>query len=152
MNGIYDFVAGHVPTVVVTALIALSAVFEVSKIPIDPWSRLGRLLGRLLRAVGDTMNDDLRERIRQIDGRMDRIESRQCTERKQGLRRAILRFADECRLGVRHSKEMFQNVLSDIDEYLEICKQTEDPNSVIEEAIAFIREVNRECMRNNTYL
>ncbi len=78
---------------------------------------------------------------------------RQCTERKQQFHRAILRFSDECRVGGKHSREVFQNVLHDIDEYLEICERTGDRNGGgIEEAVALLKETERECLRNNTYV
>jgi hypothetical protein len=83
---------------------------------------------------------------------LQQIELSQKLERKQNLRRSILRFADECRIGVRHSREMFVNTLSDIDEYYVLCRDTEDPNEVIKEAISYIKEIKHQCMVDNDYL
>ncbi len=111
MNEIYDFLAGHVPAVVLTVLFVLSAIFEASKIPIHPWRRIGKVLRRMLQAIGDALNSDLREQVCDISGRMERIELRQCVERKQQLRRAILRFSDECRVGVKHLSQITEKLL-----------------------------------------
>jgi hypothetical protein len=95
---------------------------------------------------------DVNERLDSITDKLHAIEFSQRVERKQNIRRSILRFSDECRIGTHHSREMFTNALADIDEYYELCKDTGDPNEVIKEAIEYIREVNHQCLIQNNYL
>ena len=47
---------------------------------------------------------------------------------------------------------MFNNVFTDIDSYEQLCKDTGDPNSVLEEAIDYIKEINHKCLKENSYL
>ena len=149
---IYSLAAGHLPAALVLFLLILSIVFDVSKIPINPWKRMQKLFKKFLSAIGDIQNRDLNEKVIDISKRLADIEKRQQEDAKQAKRRAILRFADECRLGVRHSKEMFNNVFTDIDSYEQLCKDTGDPNSVLEEAIDYIKEINHKCLKENSYL
>lgn len=111
-----------------------------------------KLFKKFLSAIGDIQNKDLNEKVIDISKRLADIEKRQQEDAKQAKRRAILKFADECRLGARHSKEMFNNVFTDIDSYEQLCKDTGDPNSVLEEAIDYIKEINHKCLKENSYL
>ena len=140
------------PAAFLTAILILSALCEVSKIPINPWSKIGGLFKKLLRLLGDAMNGDIQSQMDEITAHLKEIEDTRKVERKKNIRRSILRFSDECRVGTRHSKEMFINVLSDIDEYELLCRDTDDPNSVIEEAIEYIKELNHKCHKENSYL
>ncbi|MGN1176394.1 MAG: hypothetical protein ACI4S1_13140, partial [Roseburia sp.] len=65
----------------------------------------------------------------------------------------ILTFADEIRRGVRHSKETFDQVLSDIDTYERYCTEHPDfMNNKTVAAKAKILDVYSECMDNNDFL
>lgn len=66
LHEIYDLAAGHVPAVVVTVLLLASTCCEVSKIPFNPWSWIGKMFSRLLRAADDALNGDLYEQIGRI--------------------------------------------------------------------------------------
>ncbi len=152
LNDFYNLAVGHVPTAIVMMLFLLSLLCEISKLPLNPWKYIGRLLKSIILGLGDIMTGNLREQLSAVIDRLNEIEVSQKTERKNNVRRSILKFADECRVGTKHSKEMFINVMTDIDEYMELCHDTDDPNSVIEEAICYIKEINHECLVENSYL
>lgn len=133
---------------VVCFLLILSKLISVSKLNLDPWGFLKAMPGK----VGRILTADLHEQIEVLSKSVSTMNKNAKDERKRNLRKSILRFADECRIGQKHSKEMFDTTLMDISEYEELCKDTGDPNHVITEAINIIREINHECFINNSYL
>ena len=135
------------------AAVALSGVVEFSKIKINPWSALARHIGRAInREVLDKM-DVLNERVDKLSGKVDRSEERQDERDAKMARTHILRFGDEVRIGTRHSKESFDEVLADITAYETYCNaHPEFPNNRTRAAEKFISETYDECLRENKFL
>lgn len=63
-------------------------------------------------------------------------------------RTRILRFSDELRRGVKHSEESFNNILEDIDFYVNYCNSNADVyvNSKADAAIRNIKDVYDQCV------
>jgi hypothetical protein len=152
MTELYNLIKAHVPASAAVVLLAVCTLCEISKMPINPWGALGKIGKKAITCLGKVMVGDVSGQLEAVSCKLQQIELSQKLERKQNLRRSILRFADECRIGVCHSREMFVNTLSDIDEYYVLCRDTEDPNEVIKEAISYIKEIDHQCMVDNDYL
>ena len=74
-------------------------------------------------------------------------------ERTSLARIRILRFSDEVRHGVRHSKESFDQVNLDIDTYHRYCNTHPDyKNNRAVMAIKNIENVYARCLRDNDFL
>ena len=74
-------------------------------------------------------------------------------DRASNARIRILRFSDEVRHGVRHSKESFDQVNLDIDAYHRYCNShPEYKNNRAVMAIANIESVYAKCLRENDFL
>lgn len=74
-------------------------------------------------------------------------------DRATNARIRILRFSDEVRHGVRHSKESFDQVNLDIDTYRRYCDDhPEYKNNRAVMAIANIQRVYANCLENNDFL
>ena len=86
-------------------------------------------------------------------------------EKMDGLRKAngegmaytwryrILRFNDEIIQEVRHTKEHFDQILEDIDNYEKFCKENPDfPNNKAVLAIKNIKDVYDRCIEENDFL
>lgn len=113
--------------VIIAAALSL---IQIAPIQINPWSFIamhlgralnGEMLERLDRNEEHTIEvkkdvDELREFIRNVDYKID--EDRAITARVR-----ILRFNDELLEEKRHSKEAYDQVLSDIDVYDSYCEQ-----------------------------
>lgn len=84
-----------------------------------------------------------------IDSLENRIEETNATQ----ARIRILSFSDELRHGVLHSKESFDQVNSDIDEYRKYCREHRDyENNRSVMAIANIEAVYAERLDRNDFL
>ena len=134
-------------------LVALSGVVEFSKIKINPWTWLARHVGRAINGEVLDKMDTLNDRVDKLSGKVDQIEARQDERDAKTARTHILRFGDEVRIGVRHSKESFDEVLADITAYETYCKShPEFPNNRTRAAEKFISETYDECLRENKFL
>ena len=134
-------------------LVALSGVVELSKIKINPWTWLARHVGRAINGEVLDKMDALNDRVDKLSGKVDQSEARQYERDAKTARTHILRFGDEVRIGVRHSKESFDEVLADITAYETYCNaHPEFPNNRTRAAEKFISETYDECLRENKFL
>ena len=96
-------------------LLLIMTVIQLTPIKINPWSWLGRTIGR---AINGEVLTQVRELKEDLNDHKEKSEERHATL----CRAHILRFGDEILHGVLHSKEHYDNVLIDIDSYEEYCK------------------------------
>lgn len=138
----------------VAVIIAILSIFlEVSKIKINPWTALGRALGKVINKDVidklDRMERTQAETRQKLDGhiRMD-------DERNADLHRAyILRFNTELLRGINHTKEDFNEIFYNIDYYERYCADhPEYQNNRAVHAIKHIKNVYDEHMENDGFL
>lgn len=141
----------------IICFLALSLI-EISPIKVNPWSMLIKWLARLLGII------DLKTEIIQVRDRMDELEKKidnmkiseeEKEQLKEALaaRRRILRFNDELLQKVRHSKEMFDDILTDISDYDRYVRM--HPDFVNQKAVFAEQNVGKaykKCMEENDFL
>lgn len=124
------------------------------------WSVIAALFGG---AFGAALVSFVQFLIKRHDNKEDKIDAviaevelmrREFEEERTSLARIrILRFSDEVRHGVRHSKESFDQVNLDIDTYRRYCASHPDyKNNRAVMAIANIESVYAKCLRENDFL
>lgn len=88
----------------------------------------------------------LREEVRSL--REDIKEDQATTARVR-----ILQFSDEMRRGQKHSKELFDQALQDVDKYTHYCNEHPDyENARAKAAIAHISSAYQNCLINDGFL
>ena len=131
---------------------------EISPIKINPWSMLIKWFAQMLGII------ELKTEIVQVRDRMDELEKKidnikisndEKNQLKEALsaRRRILRFNDELLQKVRHSKEMFDDILSDISDYDRYCRA--HPDFINQKAVFAeqnVGEAYKKCMEENDFL
>ena len=71
----------------------------------------------------------------------------------KACRRRILRADDEIRMGMRHSKDFFDDVLRDIDFYENYCDEhTHFKNRCADSAIRNVTATYEKCKKENDFL
>ena len=121
---------------------ALSVVIEFTPIKVNP-------ISSILRWIGKRTNKELMEKVKILEDKIDDLEEAYIVN----CRVRILTFADEIRRCVRHSKETFDQVLSDIDIYERYCE--ENPEFMNHKTVAAkekILEVYSKCLDSNDFL
>lgn len=134
-------------------LVAMSGVIEVSKIKLNPWSWLARHVGRAINGEVLDKMDAMNDRVDMLSSKVDQSEARQAERDAKLARNHILRFGDEVRIGTRHSKESFDEVLADITAYEAYCQaHPEFPNHRTRAAEKFITETYDRCLKEDSFL
>lgn len=137
-------------------LMILMSLIEFSKIKINPWSWIGKLFNK-------DMNEKLIEqskRISDLSDKIDNVEKKITDVKKEvtasdakGARYRILRFEDEIRHQVLHTKEHYDQIIEDINTYEIFCKDNKwFANNQAHWAIATIRKRYEEHNVDNSFL
>lgn len=134
------------------AFLFLSAV-QISPIKFNPWTWLAKWFGRSINGDVIKRQDALEKKVDSVHAELDNLKDREERRAADEARNRILRFADELRLHMKHSKEFFENILEDIDSYLCYCRcHDEYPNSKADAAIKFILEVYEQLVKENDFI
>lgn len=89
---------------------------------------------------------DLSDKVAGIEDKVDRNEAVQSRVR-------ILRFSDETQEGKKHSKDSFDQVMTDIDNYEKYCEHhPEFKNNQTLSTVAYIKRVYTERLEKRDFL
>ena len=142
MEAFMNLTVGQMIGAVVGVVAALSIFIEIVPVKINP-------ISALLRWVGTRTNKELLDKVTQLEIDVKKLERADVVV----CRVRILCFADEIRRGVRHSKEAFDQVLSDIDTYEHYCDSHPGfMNNKTVAAKAKIIELYSDCIDKNNFL
>lgn len=152
-------------------LIVLFTLLQISPIKINPWSKIGKMIAAFFKwlagRIGKGLNGEVIIELGNIGGRLSDMENRldalenynrtqdekHAEEKALDARRRILRFGDEIRNKVRHSKEHFTNMFRDIKYYRTYCDAHPNfENGEVVNTIEIIEETHKKCVRENDFL
>lgn len=142
MEKLMDLTVGQIVGGIAGVIAILSIFIEIIPVKISP-------ISALLKWVGERTNKELMEKVCALEVKVGGLEQSDAVD----CRVRILTFADEIRRKERHSKETFDQVLSDIDTYERYCDKHPDfMNHKTVAAKSKILEVYSECMDKNDFL
>lgn len=128
------------------ALLVLMTIVQITPIKLNPWSWLGRMIGRAING----------EVLEKVDTLTKDVAKNKADDDEQWVslsRSHILRFGDELLHGVPHSKEHFDQILLDISKYEHYCDDhPEFPNGKAVATIKQIKNTYQKCLENNNFL
>ncbi len=114
LQEIFNIAGGTISKNWFVIIIVLSLV-QISPLKISPWSWIGGWIGKIIGVK------NLSDKIEKLDNKVDNLEEKVDRNEAVTSRVRILRFGDELRGNVDHSKESFDQVLSDITNYNQYC-------------------------------
>ena len=135
-------------------LIALISIFiEITPIKVNPISRILKWVGkRTTKEVMDQFNV-LEGKVQDLSDQFDTMSNLMGERNAIACRVRILQFGDECRRNRQHSKEMFDQVLEDIDVYEHYCAAHEEfKNNKTVLTTERIKEAYAKCLKDDTFL
>lgn len=144
-------------------LIAVMSLMEFTKIKINPWSAIGNIFNRELREkideqakqiseLTDKMNV-IEEKIGSVEEKITDVKKEVTAGEAKVARYRILRFEDEIRHQVLHTKEHYDQIIDDINTYETFCKDNDwFANNQAHWAIATIRDKYAEHNVDNSFL
>lgn len=126
-------------------LVALT-IIQITPIKLNPWSWLGRCIGRAINGEVLAKVDNLGQELADHKAKSAEREATQCRAR-------ILRFGDEILHNVPHSKEHYEQILIDVDSYEGYCDDHQDyKNNVAVATIKHIKKMYQKHLEEDTFL
>lgn len=151
-------------------IIILLSLIQISPIKINPWSWIGRAIGNAFnRSVVDKIDEKMtgiEDRVSKIEDKVDDIQAdlvsldSKIVKLDSGLRLdeainyrvRILRFCDELQEGRKHSKDSFDQVMSDITGYTKYCEEhPEFKNHQTEKTVDYIEKTYQERLEKKDW-
>lgn len=128
------------------ALLILMTLIQITPIKFNPWSWLGRHIGRAINGEVMIKVDNLSKELADHKAKSAERDATQCRAR-------ILRFGDEILHGIPHSKEHYEQILIDIDSYELYCEDHQDyKNNVAVATIKHIKKMYQKHLEEDTFL
>lgn len=90
------------------------------------------------------LSDDMKERFDILDRKIDTVDAKTDEYNAVACRVRILRFEDELQAKQKHSKDSWDQVMSDIDSYEHFCDAT--PNFKNSQTVATIEHIRHGYM------
>lgn len=128
------------------ALVLILTLVQITPVKVNPWSAIAKAIGR-------AVNGELIEKIDNLDHEVKDLRN-VCDERDATLMRThILHFNDELLHEKEHTKEHFDQILEDIDNYEIYCKDHENyKNNKAVCAIENIKRTYEKRMQKHDFL
>lgn len=146
MDFIKDLTLGQLTLDAALIFAGLATLIQIAPIKINPWSALAKALGKAINGEVIAKVDKLEQDVGVINDKVD--ESGAKTSRAR-----ILRFGDEIIHGVRHSKEHFDDILDDITDYDNYCKDHPDfKNGKTGLTSNLIKETYKKCLEKHDFI
>lgn len=120
--------------------IVLMTLIQFSSIKLNPWDAVFKWLGNKL-------NADLKNQISEVKKNLD---SHIKSSKEKDLRDSrvnILNFCTACINGQNHTKEQFEFMIAQCDDYEKYIEENKIKNGVVTSAIKEIRRRYEDCMR-----
>ena len=161
---ISQFITPTYGGILVAGIVGILSLIQVSKIEINPWTWLARKFGN---AINHDISEQIKTAEQNANKRMDDFEKaieevkriQTEDERKSEEYRAItsrvriLKFNEELLRDIKHSKEMFDQVLEDVTKYTHYCN--EHPEFENDRAVLAIRNVRKcyeKCLEQRDFI
>ncbi len=130
-------------------LIILMSLVEFSKIEINPWSWIGNIFNKELRSKIDSQANQIND----LSNKISNVQTEVNENAAMSSRYRILRFDDEIRHKVLHTKEHYDQIIVDIDIYEAFCKRNpEFRNNLAHKAIGNIKKMYDVHNDDNSFL
>lgn len=117
-------------------LLGSITLIQIAPIKINPWTKVSK-------CIEEKINGDIKKDVAELKRDFEETKA-------NDMRWYILNFANSCRNNVRHSKEEWEHLLSQLKEYETYTKAKEINNGVIEEDAKYLRNLYQErCIKND---
>lgn len=126
--------------------LVLMTLIQITPIKVNPWTWLGRTIGRAI-------NGEVLDRVDTLANDVRELKDEDAEQWASLSRSHILRFGDELLHGVPHSKEHFDQILLDISKYEAYCDEHPNyKNNIANATIKQIKNTYQKCLDDNKFL
>lgn len=121
---------------------------QIAPIKLNPWSWLGKHIGKAL-------NGEVLAKVDKLGNDVQHLKDRYGEHEAKAARVRILQFGDELYQDrdKRHTKERFDQILEDVSDYEDYCRTHPDfPNEKTVMTVENIKAIYRECLKKHSFL
>lgn len=133
-------------------LLIVLTLIQIAPIKINPWSYIGKAIGRFINIEVLERQEELEKKVASLDEKIVESEERELKIQAELARKRILRFNDELLHNQNHSKEMFDDILEDIELYETYYKTHTIKNGKAKHAVQNINSVYDKRMEKKDFL
>lgn len=134
-------------------LLVVMSLVEIAPVKVSPWSWVAKKIGQAVNADLAAKVDSLGSKVEAMENGLASMQAGVDEQNAICCRVRILRFGDEVLHGVFHSKDHFDQVLSDITTYENYCDTHKDfKNNMTALTCKRIKEVYNERLEKNDFL
>ncbi len=146
MEALQDLTVYELVGRIACIVVAISGVIQFTPIKLNPWSWLGKKIGKAL-------TGDLMEAVNGVRDEVDAIKKDMARNKAENQRTKIIRFGSEIRLREKHTKDYFDEIMNDITEYEKYCDSHPDfKNNITATSSEIIKETYKRCLEENSFL
>lgn len=169
-----QWIVGNLGWTAIIVLVILSCLFKVAKKEIDPlgWvlGCIGKALTRDVRKDVADLKEDTNAQIAELrcdlddfeeqsnencdfmKQRLDQMEESNDMQTVRQIKAHVLNFANSCMSKHKHTKQDFDNIIHENEEYERLIKKYNLKNDVYEEDFGFIMKIYHKCQENGSFL
>lgn len=133
-------------------LLILSVGVELTPIKFNPWSTILNWIGSKFNTQINAKLKDIDEKVNKLNNDLDKHIAESNEKELRDTRKDILNFCNSCMTGQKHTKEQFEFVIKQCDNYETYIQENKIKNGIIDAAIKEIRRLNQKCIQENSYL
>lgn len=163
MKGILNFCLNHFGSVMAggsSIVVAIMSVIQVSKIEINPWTWIAKIVGNALNAGMMDEIKDMKTEIKEIKSeqketrkKLDAHIEKSDEQKADNYKSRVLRFNNELVRGLGHTEEDYNEILDIIWKYETYCKTHPNyQNNRLPHAIKNVERMYDEMLRTNGFL
>ena len=141
---------GGTPMIGIVIIIALTLV-QISPIKVNPWDAI-------LKWIGNKLNADIKKEIKDVKKDIDNVKKdldahieNSRVKDLRDTRLSILEFCASIINGQQHTKEQFDFMITQCDQYEEYIEKNDVKNGVVTSAIKEIRKRYDYAIHNNSF-
>lgn len=141
LKAVLDWLLDHWATVAVV----LGVFFEITPIKLHP-------INAVLRWIGKAVNGEVLQRMEGVEAKLY-AQGKSIDENEMDrIRWEVFDFANECRNGIKHTKDEFQHIISLNTKYHDLLDKYGDENGVFDAEYQYILELYKKCQHENSFL
>lgn len=124
---------------IAVSIFVLSGLIEFSKIKINPWTSVAKLIRNFL-------YKEINEYLKEMREAQKKTQKDLAEHIAQSHRQTVINFTTECMNGQRHTQEQFNYVFKSYRYYEKYVHDNELTNDEVNESIAYIRHIYQKCL------
>lgn len=153
MKELIYLASDQIGTLIVLFFLAIVTILEKSKINFNPWSSLLKIIGKGINAELFDKINKIEDSVNALSNSVNQVDNKIEEQKAVSARTRMLRFGDEIRHEVLHSKDHYDQIMLDVTLYENYCSKHKDfLNGVTQSTVSLIKKKYQGHLEDNSFL